>query len=146
MVQSGQGSKWAPRMLVLFGLGMIAAGIFTAYPALGFPIGTPLENNPVNWHSMLHLISGMIGFAGFIATCFIFARRFRALRQKRLAYYSLVTGIFFLAAFVGIASGSKGPVSAIFLVAVAAGFAWITMISARLKRGLAMSPDSQRRA
>lgn len=134
VLQSGPGSKWAPRMLGLYGPSMIAGGIFTADPALGFPPGTPLENNPISWHGILHLTSGMIGFAGFVAACFIFARRFKSLGQSGWAYYSLATGIFFLAAFVGIASGSKGPTSAFFAVAVVAGFAWITAVSARLKR------------
>src|SRR5262245_12603965 len=38
---SGLGSKWAPLMLGLYGLGLIGAGIFRADPALGFPPGTP---------------------------------------------------------------------------------------------------------
>src|SRR6185503_13220903 len=77
-LQSGPGSKWAPLMLGLYGLGLIAAGIFSADPALGFPPGTPLENNPVSWHGLLHFVVGTIGFIGFIAACFIFARRFKS--------------------------------------------------------------------
>jgi hypothetical membrane protein len=135
-LRSGLGSKWAPRMLGLYGLGLMGAGIFSADPALGFPPGTPLENNPISWHGMLHLIVGTIGFIGFIAACFIFARRFKSLQQTGWVWYSLITGILFLVAFVGIASGSKGPVSAFFAIAVVLGSTWISALQSRLKAGV----------
>src|SRR5262249_36785200 len=130
---SGPGSKWAPRMLGLYGLGLIGASIFRADPALGFPPGTPLENNLITWHGMLHLIVGTIGFIGFITACFIFARRFRTLRQPGWAWYSLITGILFLASFVGIASGSKGPLSLLFAISVVLGFTWLSALFYRLR-------------
>ena len=135
-LQSGPGSKWAPLMLGLYGLGLMGAGIFSADPALGFPPGTPLENNPVSWHGLLHFVVGTIGFIGFIAACFIFARRFKSLQKPGWAWYSLITGILFLASFVGIASGSKGPFSMIFALAVVLGFTWISALLSRLKAGL----------
>lgn len=135
-LQSGPGSRWAPRMLGLYGLGLIGASIFSADPALGFPPGTPLENNPISWHGLLHFVVGTIGFIGFIACCFIFARRFKSLQKPGWAWYSLITGILFLASFVGIASGSKGPFSIVFALAVVLGFIWISTLLSRLKAGL----------
>jgi hypothetical protein len=135
-LQSGPGSRWAPRMLGLYGLGLIGAGIFSADPALGFPPGTPLENNPISWHGMLHFIMGTIGFIGFITTCFIFTRRFKSLQKPGWAWYSLITGILFLSAFIGIASGSKGPFSILFAFAVVLGFTWISALLSRLKAGV----------
>jgi uncharacterized protein DUF998 len=133
VLHSGPGSKWAPRMLGLYGLGLVGASIFTADPALGFPPGTPLENNPISWHGMLHFIVGAIGFMGFIAACFIFTRRFRFLQQPGWAWYSLITGMLFLVSFIGIASGSKGAVSVFFAMAVMLGFAWISALLSRLQ-------------
>ena len=135
-LESGPGSQWAPRMLGLYGLGLIAASIFRADPALGFPPGTPLENNPISWHGMLHFVVGTLGFIGFIAACFIFARRFRSLQNPGWAWYSLITGILFLASFIGIASGSKGPFSLIFASAVVLGFTWISALLSHIKAGL----------
>ena len=134
-LQPGPGSNWGPRMLGLYGLGLIGAGIFSADPALGFPPGTPLENNPVSWHGMLHFVVGTIGFIGFISACFIFARSFRSLQKPGWAWYSLITGILFLVSFVGIASGSKGPVSLFFAIAVVLGFIWISVLLSSLKAG-----------
>jgi hypothetical protein len=135
-LQSGLGYKWASRMLGLYGLGLIGASIFSADPALGFPPGTPLENNPISWHGMLHFIVGTIGFTGFITTCFIVARRFMSMQQPGWAWYSLITGILFLASFIGIASGSKGPVSIFFAIAVMLGFIWISALLFRLRAGV----------
>ena len=133
---SGLGSRWAPRMLGLYGLGLIGASIFSADPALGFPPGTPLENTPISWHGLMHFVVGTIGFIGFIAACFIFARRFRSQQKPGWAWYSLITGILFLASLVGIASGSKGPFSLVFAIAVVLGFTWISALLSRLKAGL----------
>jgi len=133
VLRSGLGSKWAARMLGLYGFGLLGASVFSADPALGFPPGTPLENNPISWHGMLHFIVGTIGFIGFIATCFILARRFNSLQKPGWAWYSLITGILFLVSFVGIASGSKGPVSLFFAIAVALGFTWISVLLSSLK-------------
>ena len=38
-LQDGPGSTWAPRLLALFGAGLVIGGIFKADPALGFPAG-----------------------------------------------------------------------------------------------------------
>lgn len=45
-LQDGPGSTWAPRLLALFGVGLVIGGIFKADPALGFPAGAP-EGIPV---------------------------------------------------------------------------------------------------
>ena len=130
---SGRGRIWARRMLALYGVGLIGAGIFIADPALGFPPGTPAENNPISWHGLLHFLGGTIGFIGFIATCLIFARRFNELGQSGWSVFSLITGVLFLAAFLAIASGSRGPVSVYLALAVALGFAWLSAVFLQVK-------------
>lgn len=128
-----RGGTWGPRLLGLYGLGLIGAGVFRADPALGFPPGLPPEAyGTFSWHGVLHLVIGSVGFVGFIAACFVFARRYAALGQRGWAAYSLVTGVFFLAAFAGIASGSQGPTAAAFAIAVTLGWAWISALMARL--------------
>src|SRR5262245_41597171 len=37
------GQRWAPRLVGAYGLSLIAAGVFRADPALGFPPGTPAD-------------------------------------------------------------------------------------------------------
>jgi Protein of unknown function (DUF998) len=134
----GRGSTWGPRLVGLYGLGLIGAGIFIADPARGFPPGTPADAQAISWHGLLHLVSGGVGFAGLIAACMVFARRFAGLGQRTWAAYSVATGVLFFAAFVGIASGSQsgGPVlvgvTLAFTAAVVLGWAWISALAAKL--------------
>lgn len=106
-MRGSRGGTWGPLLLGVYGLGLIGAGVFLADPVLGFPPGTPADANAVTWHGLLHFVSGGIGFIGLIAACFVFARRFAALRQRGWAAYSVATGVLFFAAFFGIAMGSQ---------------------------------------
>ena len=98
----------------------------------GFPHGAATPST-ISGHAILHFVSGAIGFLGLIAACFVVARRFAALKQRGWAAYSVITGVLFLGAFFGIASGSKqSAVVLAFYGAVVLGWAWITVIAARL--------------
>jgi len=51
----GMGRRAVPLLVAVFGLGMIAAGVFTMDAENGFPVGTP--DRPVDrmsWHSVVH--------------------------------------------------------------------------------------------
>jgi hypothetical protein len=127
---TGIGRGWAPYLLGLYGLGLIGAGIFSADPALGFPVGTPADANDVSWQGLLHFVSGGIGILGLIVACFSFARTYARLGQKVLVMFSAVTGVAFLAAFAGIASGQGSPTSIIaFSGAVILSWCWICAVS-----------------
>jgi hypothetical membrane protein len=132
VMRSGRGRTWGPLLIGLYGLGLIAAGIFVADPINGFPPGMP-ESSTISWHALLHFVSAAIAFIGLIAACFVFARRFSALQQRGWAIYSLVTGILFLGAFIGIASGAKQSALVLaFWGAVIIGWAWLSLVSASL--------------
>jgi hypothetical protein len=132
----GIGRSWAPRLLAVYGISIVAAGIFTADPMSGFPLGTP-EGPPASptVHGLLHLAAGSVGFLAVIATTFILARRFRSEGRPVRAVFSALTGIVFLAGFAAIASGSGTPVvNLTFTAAVVLMWAWITSTSASLYR------------
>lgn len=134
MLYPGRGCFWGPVLLGIYGLGLIGAGIFTADPALGFPPGTP-PGPPatISQHGLLHFVAGGIGFFGLIAACLVFAWRFVGLRQTGWAIYSAGTGLFFFAAFAGIASGVNAPWIVIaFYLAVVLAWVWISALSIRL--------------
>lgn len=130
---SGPGRTWGPLLLAVYGLGLIGAGFFSADPALGFPPGTPPgQPRTVSTHALLHFVCGGIGFIGLIAACIIFARRFASFKEPGWAWYSTLTGLIFLAAFCGIASGSNtAPIILAFYAAVALAWSWITAIALR---------------
>lgn len=132
---AGAGRTWAPRLLGTYGACLIAAGIFRADPAEGFPVGTP-DKAPVSWHGMMHLAVGSVGFLCLIVSCFVLARRFVRDGQPRLAWFSRGAGAAFFVAFAGIASGSHGPVTLAFAAGVVIVCAWITTISVHLYRAV----------
>ena len=131
------GGRWGPRLLAIYGVGLIGAGLFTADPTFGFPAGTPDGPGAVSWHGLLHLILGSLAFLAFIVACLVIARRFAARGERAWAVYSRITGVVFLAGFVGIASGSgsANPLVVVgFLLAGAVGWMWISTLRAHLYR------------
>jgi len=139
VLKGQRGGTWGPLLIGVYGLGLMAAGVFTADPMDGFPLGTPPgPPSSVSWHGLLHLVSGAIGFLAMIGACFVFARRFAGLGEPGWAVYSAVTGVVFFAAFAGIASGSNQPAIVLsFVGAVVLVFVWLALMSWRLLRSAA---------
>jgi Protein of unknown function (DUF998) len=129
---------WAPRLLVGYGMALIAAGVFTADPADGFPAGTAAgpDRHP-SLHGTLHMVCGSIGFACLIAACFVVARGLGSRGLDREAVASRLIGAAFAVAFLGIASGSTGvAINLAFTVAVIDVSAWLTMLAVHLYRSV----------
>jgi hypothetical protein len=125
--------------LVVYGLGIAAAGLLRADPAEGFPIGTPAGPPVVVTGSGIgHLVAGGIGFLGLIVACLACARRSTRTGDSVWAACSAAIGVYYLAAFAGIASGAGNPVINIaFTVAVALGWGWLTALCIRALNGKA---------
>jgi hypothetical membrane protein len=126
---------WGPMLLAVYGLGLIAAGMFVADPMDGFPPGTPSGPPAVtSWHGPLHFIAEGLGFFALIAGCLVFARRFAIRRELAWSGFSLATGLVFLAGFMSIASGSKQTwVVPAFTTAVVLVWAWLTALSIHIR-------------
>ena len=137
VLRGSRGGTWGPLLVGIYGLGLIGAGIFVADPALGFPPGTPADAHNLSGHGIMHFVTGGIGFLALIVACFVFARRFSLLKQRGLAVFSILTGIFFFAAFFGIATGTQlgGTVLVLvtltFTAAVLNAWAWLSTIFLR---------------
>jgi hypothetical protein len=139
MIKGNKGGTWSPRLLGLYGLGFVGAGIFKADPAMGFPPGTAADAHVVSTSGLLHFMFGAVGFLGLIATCFIIARYFKATEDNTWATFSKFTGAFYFLSFIGIAIGSQQTGAILttvilgFTAAVILGWAWVTMTLGRLK-------------
>jgi hypothetical protein len=123
--------------LGVYAAGLAGAGFFIADPANGFPIGTPPgPTATLSWHGMLHIVFGSLGFFGLIIACLVLAWQFRGLRQLSWAIFSLVTGVLFLAAFAGIATGGAASSAGVlaFTGAVILAWTWLALVSAYLYR------------
>jgi hypothetical protein len=125
-------SRLGPPLVAVCGLGLIGAGLFLADPALGFPPGTPPDAHAISWHR-LHIVSGAVGFLALIAACVVFAQRFRRRHELGWATYSLLTGLVFLAGFVGIATGSGDSATILgFWLALVLAWSWLTALTLRV--------------
>ncbi len=132
----GRGAVWGPRLVAGYGLGLVGAGIFVADPMYGFPLGTP--DGPTvttTIGGVGHIVFGALGFGCLVAACLVFARRFASERRTGLAWFSRATGVLFLAAFVGIASGAVNPAVVLgFWAAVVLAWTWLAVTSIDLYR------------
>lgn len=135
-VRRATSATWAPILLALYGVGMIAAGFFVADPMNGFPAGAPAGRpDTITVHGMLHIASAGIGFLSFVAACLVMARRFAVSREPGWKWFSLATGVVFLATFAGVASGSGSAAVVIgFWVGLALAWSWIGGLSIHLYR------------
>ena len=68
-----------------------------------------------------------------LAACLVFARRFAKAGRRGWATYSVFTGVFFLVAFLGTASGSGLVALTLALwVAIVLAWVWISALAATL--------------
>ena len=132
----GAGSR-APGLVTVYGASLIAAGIFRADPALGFPAGTPEGPGPISWHGLVHFAAGAVGFTCLAIACFAVARWYVAEGRRGWAWYSRSTGVVFLAGFAMVASGKGSqPANLAFVAAVVLVFGWLTAVAAQRYRAV----------
>ncbi len=72
----GIGARGYPALKVLSGLALIAAGIFSQDPALGFPHGAPSPAHPT-MHAQIHNAATVVSLLATIAGLLVLAHRFR---------------------------------------------------------------------
>ena len=123
-----------PVLLSIFGAGQVGAGFFIADPADGFPPGTPAGPGAFSWHGLVHLASGGIGFIAFTVATVILGVRFIRRGHRGWGVFSIATGVLFLAAFMGIASGGTGPTVIAFIAAVLLAWTWLALTCLDLYR------------
>ena len=113
----GVASRWAPRLVAVFGLSLVAAAIFPADPSMGFPAGTPEGPGAVSWHGLLHLAAAGIGFTCMAIAGVVIARRFRAEGRQGAAVTARTIGIVFLLTFLAMAGSGALPVTIVAFIA-----------------------------
>ena len=132
---TGRGSKWAPRLLGAYGVGLLLAAIFPADPAAGFPAGTPADYAEISTRGMGHFVAGSIGFTGLIAACLVVAAHYRSIGRTAFSRYSAATGILFFGAFAGLSAGAGSrPTIIAFDIAVILAWTWIAALCADRRR------------
>lgn len=140
---TGRASVWGPLLLGLFGLGLVAAGVFVTDPGRGYPAGAPLKGDPQTWHGYVHGINAIVVFLVLIIACFVLAHRFASDPQNRhWATYSWITGAVLLvivilstaAAPLAESGGVPLPLGLIQRVQIFLGWGWLALTALRLWR------------
>ena len=140
------GSIWGPRLVGIWAIGLLGAGVFVTDPVSGYPPGTSDRMYGYSWHGALHDIFSLAAFVALAVACFVFGRWFSARGERGWAIYSAVTGIVFAVAFVLSSAGfgqAEGLVDIAGLfqrVAVAVGFGWLALLAVHLLRGSSEMP------
>jgi hypothetical membrane protein len=133
VLHPGRGGTWGPLLVGAYGVGLIGGGVFLADAGAGFPPGAPAgAPEQLSWHGILHDLAHVLAFLALIAACFVFTRRFAALGQRGWATYCLATGV----ALLGLlAWPDQETVIVQLAVAIVLGWAWLSVLAARLLTG-----------
>ncbi|GAA1266996.1 hypothetical protein Psi02_08710 [Planotetraspora silvatica] len=130
------GGTWAPWLIRVNGLGMIAAGVFVMDPSDGFPVGTPRGmTEPLTWHSYGHMAAGSVAFTALIAACYVLGRHFSRAGNRGHAIASRVAGTALLIGD-GWAMGGGEAGSLTLAVGAITAMLWISVVAVRCRRGL----------
>ena len=125
----GPGSRWAPRLLAVFGFGLIIGGAFVPDAALGYPVGTP-DGYPssLSLHGMLHAVAPPLAFISLVAACLVVARRWGSEGRRTAAVGTRIVAFACLLLSVPVGPGFSWRLFA----AVTLGFAWIAVFAVHL--------------
>lgn len=132
------GSRSAPVLIALVGIGLIGAGILVADPGYGYPPGTPIFPEEPTISGALHDLFSVFVFFALPAACFVLGRRFLGWGQRGWAWYSIATGLVFLAGFaltIVALNWVDGPADIAGLLqrmTIVIGFAWLSLLSLHL--------------
>jgi len=134
-VTGGKG-RWAPAWLFVFGLALIAGGIFRMDPAFGFPPGTPDGvGDTVSWHAAIHGFLFPLGFACILAAGWSLSRRYAADGSMVMRWVAIMIGPVTLALAVlpDIGGDPQGRFLSLWLSVVLA-FGWVSLVLADVAR------------
>ena len=128
-LHGGRGARAVPVLIMIEGLGFIAAGTFRADPGNGFPPGSEAAFSVTG---MVHLACAGIAFIALIAACFVLASRISKQGDRAWAVAGRVSAILFALGFLFANTGTTGGPLALF---IGATIAWVwfglTLISRR---------------
>ncbi|REE97461.1 DUF998 domain-containing protein [Thermomonospora umbrina] len=124
-VTEGPGRTWLPRLVGVFGVGLVAAGLFVADPANGYPVGAA---EGTTWHGVLHGVAAMASGLALVAATLVAARRSVAQGRKGLAALHVAIGLVYL----GLPAGDPDRMGLLFAVASLIAWSWVSVTAGRL--------------
>lgn len=132
----GRGYRWAPRLIGLFGVGLVVSGVFVADAENGYPVGTPDGAADLSWHGMVHAGGAALAYNALIVGIVVLAVRAWGRGRRLLAAANGATAVTLLGL---LSQPTTDGASVRMAVAAVVAFTWLAVscASARRARGLA---------
>lgn len=144
ILRDGPGSTWLPRLLYVYGTGLIIGGLFHPDAGDGFPAGTPTSQSVIRtWHGALHQAGGMVAFLALLAACLVIARYYRSVGQPSRSRASRVVGSLFAVCLLGSAAPAG---SLILFIGVTGAMIWTAIVARELIVGTPVAHGNAREA
>ncbi|HYW88508.1 MAG TPA: DUF998 domain-containing protein [Chloroflexota bacterium] len=133
------GGSWGPRLLGVYGLALLVAGVFVTDPTHGYPAGA--ENALPTTSGLLHGLAGLFCFNSLMIAVFVFGRYFSG-RSRGWAHYSLATGLLVFAGNWGSLISSvlnesgravDAPTGLVQRVAIIVGWTWFAALALHVR-------------
>jgi hypothetical membrane protein len=130
---AGRASRFGPPLVAIFGLGLVASGIFRTDPG-----NYPVKSDTITTTGSIHIIAFFVILASIIPACFVFARRFR-IEPNWQGYgrYSFINGFLIPGMLVLFMLAPDQVTGLTQRALVAVIFLWIELIALR---ALALTP------
>ena len=133
-------ARWMALFTGLFGLGLVAAGIFRPDPSLGFPPGAPSGTpEELSTSAILHGVGFAVAIGGLTLASLVFARRGVANGERGWAAYSVFSAA--TALVLAMWPGENGA-SIRYFVATLVAFTWTTAVALRVRAGVEVPRDA----
>jgi hypothetical membrane protein len=128
-ITTGVGRRSLAPLVAVFGLGLVASGLFPMDPENGFPVGTP-PGPPasMSWHSMVHSGAVALAYTALAAACVVLVVRCIRLRAVLPAVLNGLAAVVFLLPV----SPTYASLQIAFIGLVA--LTWTTVFALRLRR------------
>ena len=132
VMAGAQGGIWGPRLVFVYGLGLMIAGFFRPDPGYGFPPGAPKGPTvPMSTHMLIHDIGFVLVVFPLIAACFVVSRWFRARGSSAWRAYCIATGV--VCPVLLVASVATTHILGLTIMSMIL-FNWLSLLSLRLSQ------------
>lgn len=142
-MRGSSGAGRAGTLLGIYGVCLVASGLFAPDPVAGFPPG--VESSEGSLSGVLHFAFGAVAFLSLAVAAFALGGWHARRGDRRRAMYSRVAGAVVLIGFMAGGAFATQTAGIVMLwIAVVAGFAWLAVASIDLYRTVP-HPDVHRR-
>jgi len=121
------GGTWAPRLMLVNGIGMFLAGPFVLQGGGGFPVGDPGVPG-MTAGTIGHIVVGSLAFFSLIAACYVTGRHYARAGARGLALGSRICGTVFLAGDLYSLSGGYAGALVLAVTAITA-MSWMAVVA-----------------